>query len=352
MRSHTGIAMTRRHHALVLLMLVACASSCEQARARKFYQERECMDTVVGVTVFDTSAGHARRAIEAAFARIDEVVALADRYRPNSEVSKLIASGGPMRVSPEVYDLLKTAKDMAERTGGAFDITCGPLLIMWKQCGRAKRLPTKEELKRALAPVGSDGIVLADGTAKLAKPGMKIDLGGVAKGYAVDAAIAALRRAGITSALVNAGGDMAMIGPRPGKPNWSIGVQDPRKPDDQKAMVCTLALPPCAVATSGNYQRYVEIEGRRFSHIVDPRTGWPCASVPSVTIVSKSSAMAADAWATAASVLPPDETLKLINADSDLEALLVTIQDDGELGLAMSKGFAALVKQWLAARPK
>lgn len=344
--------MTRRHHAAVLLMLVACASSCEQAGLRKFHQARECMDTIVAVTVFDTSASHAKGAIEKAFARIDEVVALADRYRPDSEVSKLMATAGPMRVSPEVYELLRTAKDMSARTAGAFDITCGPLLIMWKQCGRAKRLPTNEELKRALAQVGADGIVLGDGTAKLAKPGMKIDLGGVAKGYAVDAAIDVLRRAGIKSALVNAGGDMAMIGPRPGKPSWSIGVQDPRKPDDRTAMVCTLALPACAVATSGNYQRYVEIEGRRFSHIVDPRTGWPCASAPSVTIVSKSSAMAADAWATAASVLPPQETLRLIDADDDLEALLITIRDDGELGMAMSEGFAALVKQWLVARPE
>ncbi len=309
------------------------------------------MDTLVTITVFSSSAGRARRAMDAAFKAIERVRALADRHRPQSEVSKLMAARGPVRVSPELYRLLAAAKRMSLESAGAFDVTVGPLLELWKRCAQADRLPTRQELAQTRRLVGADQIELKDGFVRLARPGVCIDLGGIAKGYAVDAAIAALRRAGVKSALVNAGGDMAMIGPRPGRDGWTIGVQDPRRPRDPRALVCTLRLPPCAVATSGDYERYSRIAGRRFSHIVDPRTGWPCDQTPSVTIVSKTDAMTADMWATAASVLSPEESLKRIDARPDLEALLITKGPDDKLRLHLSRGFASLVREWRSARP-
>ena len=303
------------------------------------------MSTLVTVTVYDRSPAHAQRAIEAAFTQIDDVARLADRHRPDSEVSRLAASTQPMPVSPHLWRLLAAAKAMSRQTGGAFDVTVGPLCVLWKHCAQQKSLPSDQEIKLALSKVGADGILL-DETARtgvLSQPGMMVDLGAVAKGYAVDRAVEALRAQGIVSALVNAGGDMRMIGPRPGAQGWRIGVQDPRDPDNPSALLRTLQVPACAVATSGNYQRFFEIDGVRYSHIIDPRTAWPRSQAPSVTVVSKTDAMTADMWATAASVLAPAESLRLIDANDDLEALLVTIGPKGQLKLMASKGFDALV---------
>ena len=327
---------------LASLALLATAG-CEK-QLQSVSLTRSKMSTLVTITVFDRSPAHAQKAIDAAFDRIDAVVQLLDRHQVDSEVSQLAASSQPLRVSPETWRLLTVAKAMGERTGGAFDVTVGPLCALWKECAQAKRLPTKEALGQALAKVGSEGIILDDATqtAALGKPGMTIDLGALAKGYVVDQAIAALRANGIESALVNAGGDMRMIGPRPGARGWRIGVQDPRDPDSARALLMTLEVQACAVATSGNYQRFFEIDGKRYSHIVDPRTGEPCSRVPSVTIVSRKDAMTADMWATAASVLAPQEALKLIDADDALEALLIAIDGD-KVSLQPSKGFDALV---------
>ena len=348
--------MIRDPHTRARLIGVSCfvatlLASCDRP-VQQISLTREKMSTLVTITVFARSPKRAEKAIQTAFERMDHVIALVDRHRPDSEVSRLAASKEPMPLSDETWRLLETAKAMSQRTGGAFDVTVGPLLVLWKQCAKAERLPSEAELKQARSRVGSEHVELADGSARLAKEGMKVDLGGVAKGYAVDAAVATLRQQGIRSALVNAGGDMAMLGPRPGAPGWLIGVQDPRGPDDPPELVCTLQLPACAVATSGSYQRYVEIEGKRLSHIVDPRTGWPCARVPSVTIVARSNATVADMWATAASVLSPEESIRLIDDDDDLEALLVTVEPSGELSFTMSKGFAQLVKEWRVPVPE
>ena len=324
---------------LTLLVTASCGKQLESISLT-----RSKMSTLVTITAYDRSPAHAQRAIEEAFDRIDAVVQLLNRHQADSEVSQLVTSKQPLRVSPETWHLLTVAKSMSERTGGAFDVTVGPLCLLWKECAKAQRLPSQEALDQAREKVGAEGIVLdaAAQTAALGKPGMTVDLGALAKGYVVDQAIAALEANGIKSALVNAGGDMRMIGPRPGANGWHIGVQDPRDPDNAMALLLTLEVQACAVATSGNYQRFFEIEGKRYSHIVDPRTGEPCSRVPSVTIVCKTDAMTADMWATAASVLAPTDALKLIDADPALEALLITIEDD-RVNLQPSKGFDALV---------
>ena len=245
---------------LVLLATVGCEKQLQSVSLT-----RSQMSTLVTITVYDRSPAHAQQAIDAAFDRIDAVVPLLDRHQADSEVTRLAASKQPLRVSAETWHLLTVAKAMGERTGGAFDVTVGPLCMLWKECAQAQRRPTKEALAQALAKVGAGSIILdeATHTAALGKPGMTLDLGALAKGYVVDQAIAALQANGIESALVNAGGDMRMIGPRPGADGWRIGVQDPRNPDSAMALLLTLEVQACAVATSGNYQRFSEIEGRR-----------------------------------------------------------------------------------------
>lgn len=332
-----------RSQGLVASLVLVATLGCEK-QLQSISLTRSKMSTLVAITVYDRSPAHAQQAIEAAFDRIDAVVQLLDRHQAASEVRRLAESKQPLRVSPETWHLLNVAKAMSERTGGAFDVTVGPLCMLWKECAQAQRRPTKEALAQALAKVGTEGLILdeATQTAALGKPGMTVDLGALAKGYVVDQAMAVLQANGIESALVNAGGDMRMIGPRPGADGWRIGVQDPRDSDNAMALLLTLQVQTCAVATSGNYQRFFEIEGQRHSHIIDPRTGEPCSRVPSVTIVSKKDAMTADMWATAASVLAPQEALKLIDADRTLEALLITIDGD-KVNLQPSKGFDAFV---------
>jgi len=319
-------------------------AGCER-QVRPISLTRPKMSTLVTITVYDRSPTRAQKAIDAAFDRMDAVAQVADRHLADSEITRLARAGAPVKVSPELWRLLAAAKAMGERTGGAFDVTVGPLCRLWKRCAMAKRMPTPDEVQAAKGQVGIEGLALdeATHTAALSRPGMVVDLGAIAKGYAVDQAIAALKSQGIASALVNAGGDMRMIGPRPGADAWRIGVQDPREPGNHSGLLHTLHVPACAIATSGNYQRFFEIAGQRFSHIIDPRTGQPASRVPSVTVVSQTDAMTADMWATAASVLDPDEAIKLIDADPDLEALLVTLGPEGQVHERTSKGFPALI---------
>ena len=342
MQAHREMTARSRYRLVACLSALA-AAGCE-TRLQQVSLTRDKMSTLVTITVFDRSRPHAQLAIEAAFEQIDAVTRLADRRRPESEVRRLTQSTQPMRVSPHLWRLLTAAKAMSERTGGAFDVTVGPPCILWKRCAQQKRLPSDQEIKQALDKVGADGILLDETgrTAALSRPGMVVDLGAIAKGYAVDQAVAALQAHGVVSALVNAGGDMRMIGPRPGAKGWRIGVQDPRDPHNPSALLRTLQVQACAVATSGSYQRFFEIDGKTYSHIIDPRTARPCAQAPSVTVVSKTDAMTADMWATAASVLDPSESLRLIDAEPDLEALLVTAGPKGRLNLLASKGFDAL----------
>jgi len=172
-------------------------------------------------------------------------------------------------------------------------------------------------------------------------PGCSIDLGGIAKGYIVDQAVGVLRGY-VSSALVNAGGDLYALGSKPGGMPWVIGVQDPRRPDDPSAFIETLYVKDLAVATSGNYIRFVEIGGKRYSHIIDPRTGWPVDTIPSATVVARDTTTA-DALATAVSVLPPEESVKLPASLPGVEVLLFVRSGEGWFRYR-SGGIAALVQ--------
>ena len=204
---------------------------------------------------------------------------------------------------------------------GAFDVTVGPLLDLWKQAGREKRLPTADEIAAARANVGWKHFELLDGGARRLTPGAKVDLGGIAKKYGIDQATAAMRRSGIAGGLVNVGGDIRVFGvPSRGKGPWRIEVRDPFNTD---AAMATIELDEGAVCTSGNYERFVIIDGRRRSHIVDPRSGQPADMVPSVTVVGPT-ALEAGLWATALSILGPDGLELMKRHTPQLEAIVVT----------------------------
>lgn len=262
-----------------------------------------------------TPAGQA--ALRAAEAELRRVEALMSAWLADSEIARLNAApaGTEVPLSIDSRRVLAASRQAWEASAGAFDITCRPLLELWKEAGRRGRLPSDAELAAARAESSWAMLRLTPGGATKTAPTACVDLGGIAKGYGIDRATDALRAAGCLGGLVDVGGDLRCFGRSPDGVTWRIGIRDPLG----ERLRETLHLTDRAVCTSGNYQRFVTIAGRRFSHIVDPRTGWPADRVPSVTVVAPT-ALEADPWATALSVLGFDGLSKL---PAGVEALLV-----------------------------
>ena len=250
-------------------------------------------------------------------------------------------AGKSAKLSETTMGLLRLSKQLAKQTDGAFDVTCRPILQVWRAAKKSKRLPTDLQIAAAIGKCGWDKIELLADSASKKVDGASIDLGGIAKGFGIDQASGALEAAGLTGGMVNVGGDVRCFGRRADGGEWRIGV---RSPFDGSPTFAIIKLSRGAVCTSGNYERSFEIDSRRYSHIVDPRTGRPVDLAPSVTVVAPT-ATTADAWATALSVLGAPG-LELIGENSGLEAMLV-IGGPKDYRLKMTPGFAKL----LAKRP-
>lgn len=298
------------------------------------------MGTLATVTADAPDRATAQRAVEAAYGRLDDVNRLMSDYASDSEIGRLNAlpAGEGLAVSTETFHCLERAAEVAEQSGGAFDITCRPLVWLWKQAGKDGCLPTAEALQQTLARVGWQKLRLepATRTVTLTVDGMQVDLGGIAKGYALDLAAEALVRAGATSGLVEVGGDVVAVGAQANGEPWRVGVQHPF---EEKQLYCTLALADRAVATSGVQQRFNVIGGQRYSHIVDPRTGWPAGQSPSVTVIGPDG-LTADAWATVFSVLPVADGLALLDQRRSLGLEVLWITREGDTVVATkTEGF-------------
>jgi FAD:protein FMN transferase len=293
------------------------------------------------IKVVEKDKDRATRAIDNAFAAIAQANNLFSTYVAKSEVSQLNAAGGkPCHVSSQTLAVLKRSVEVAELSGGAFDVTAGPLIKLWKRSIKSGALPADAELAAARKLVGYKQLVLdADGPCARLGAGMSVDLGGIAKGFAVDRAVDALRAAGVRSGIVDAGGDGYAMGTRPGGTPWRVGIQNPRAvPGDRLPQV--LLLTDQAYATSGDYEQYTEIGGVRYSHIVDPRTGRPARAAASVTIVAPD-CTTADALATAVSVLGPKDGIALVEKLKNVECLIIT-EGAGGIEAKASSGFRAL----------
>ena len=246
-------------------------------------------------------------------------------------------AGQACNLSETTLGLLRLSAQLAVKTDGAFDVTCRPILQVWRAAKDSKRLPTDLQIAAATGKCGWDKIELFADSATKKVDGSSIDLGGIAKGFGIDQATEALQAAGLTGGMVNVGGDVRCFGRRADGGKWRIGVRSPFDGDPTFAII---ELSAGAVCTSGNYERFFEIDSRRYSHIVDPRTGRPVDRAPSVTVVAPT-ATAADAWATALSVLGAPG-LELIDENSGLEAMLV-IGGPKDYRLVMTPGFAKLL---------
>jgi thiamine biosynthesis lipoprotein len=255
-----------------------------------------------------------------------------------SEIGRLNAAEADVEVplSPETLEVLRLAREAHVETNGAFDVTCRPLIELWRNAPARGRVPSEAELADARAASHWDLIELGDRGATKHRATARVDLGGIAKGWAVDRAAEVLRQANVSGGLVDVGGDLVCFGTPPNGDAWPVDVQDPGGP----GCLATLRLPGGAVCTSGNYARYVEIDGIRYSHIVDPRTGRAVNAALSVTIVADD-AVTADVWATALSVLGPDGLLQL---PQGVEAMMVLDTADGT-EICSTPGLDALLEE-------
>ncbi len=233
------------------------------------------------------------------FSEIKRIEDLLSKYNPQSEVARLNRLGR-LKVSPETFYIIEKAREFYLATNGAFDISVGPLMDLWGFTDKQYNLPKPEEIARALKLIGMDKIILQDfdNVVQFKIPGMKIDLGAIAKGYALDCAVKKLKAAGIKSCLINAGGQIHCLGGRGFRP-WKVAISDPRGPN----AFAYLELKNQAVATSGDYAQYFLKSKRHYGHIFDPRIGYPVESkIISVTVITKDG-LDADALATAIFVL-------------------------------------------------
>lgn len=274
----------------------------------------------------------AARASRSAFERVEELNQMMSDYIDDSEVNLLSEKSGSgewMKVSPELFFLLKTSLQISEKTGGLFDVTMGPLTHEWRfiRMMEDPELPAEEELKKLLRRTGYRHIELDKQTksVRLKEENMQIDLGGIAKGYAADEAIKTLQKSGIKSALVDAGGDITLSAPPPGQKNWSVAV--PKGTASGEPGMISLQLNGLTVTTSGDMFQFVEIEGERYSHIINPKTGRGSTGRIQVTVISENS-MYADAYASVLTLMDPVEGIELINNLENTEAVILEFRDD------------------------
>jgi FAD:protein FMN transferase len=299
----------------VVLLLAGCVSTRQETDSTtRFEFQRAEMGVPFRIVLYAASTNAAGPAAEAAFARIKQINDIMTDYDSDSELSRLSQTSGKNQdvpVSPDLWVVLARAQDLAQRSHGAFDVTVGPYVNLWRYARRQGTMPDPARLERARAAVGYTNMRLDPQrhSVKLLVPNMRLDLGGIAKGYAVDQALKTLDGLGITNALISGGGDMAMSGPPPGKKGWRI--EFPPLDATNAPPTRYVMLSNAGISTSGDLFQRVEIAGKRYSHIIDPRTGIGLTDHRLVTVIA-SNDFTADGLTKVMSVLPPKDALKFI----------------------------------------
>lgn len=280
------------------------------------------MNTIVEQKIFGEASADAYKKAVCEVKRLESMMSF---FLAESEVSKLnrVSGKGKLHLSPEVMYVFKKAYKFSELSMGAFDITLAPVIDLWRRSGKLLRLPDEREISKLLNLVGYKHIIIDDSadTVGLECQGGAVDLGGIAKGYAADVCIELYKSMDVKSAFINFGGNVKTLGKRPDRTDWVIGIQHPNKPRGIKFGVVLVS--DKSVVTSGAYERYFRVEGKKYHHILDRRTGWPSESdLESVTLVCENSTQA-DALSTAAFVMGLEEGLEIISKVDDADAVFV-----------------------------
>ena len=278
------------------------------------------MGTRIVVELWSEEPASGERAIDAVMAEMRHIDESMSTYKPTSELSRVNATAAraPVPISRELFDLLTTALEYSRITEGAFDITYASVGFMYDF--RARKRPSDEQIAGALPAVNYRHVILdrQARSVRFTQAGVRIDLGGIAKGYAVDRGIAILKQRGIAHALVQAGGDSRIIGDRFGKP-WIVGI---RHPDHKEQIIARLPLVDTALSTSGDYERYFDENGTRYHHIIDPHTGHSASKVRSATILADT-ATRSDGLSKTAFVLGAEAAIRIYERLGDVDAILV-----------------------------
>jgi FAD:protein FMN transferase len=306
-------------------------------------ESRVAMGSLLTVTIWSADASAAQAAIAEVFREFDRLEDLMSTWRAGSDVLRLNAAAGrgPVKLSPEVIEVLGLAHHYSELTGGKFDVTFAALSGLWRfDQDMDRTVPSRAAIAARLPLVRWQDLVIdaAAGTAELRRRGMSVNLGGIGKGYAVDRAIAILRRRGFADFLVQAGGDL-YVGGHPRGRAWRLGIQDPRGPADTPFAALELSDATCS--TSGDYERFFIKGGRRYHHILDPATGQPAMASRSVTLVT-AKAVEADALAKAVFILGPEQGLALVARFPGVEAVIVGAHNEVRVSPGLRERLALL----------
>ncbi|MSU60115.1 MAG: FAD:protein FMN transferase [Pedosphaera sp.] len=305
-------------------MLTGCRSGVPAQLLQRFEFQQPHMGTLFTITLYAPDESAARAASGAAFEKVAALDRMMTDYDPESELMQLCRkpSGQAVRVSDELFDVLQKSQRVAELSDGAFDVTVGPVVRLWRRARRTEMLPAPEALAHARAAVGWRKLKLdaRSRTVTLTVPDMQLDLGGIAKGFAADKSLEVLKQHGISRALVAASGDIAVSEPPPGQRGWRVGIG--KLGGEKEELARNILLNNAAVSTSGDAEQFVELAGKRYSHIVDPRTGVGLTERLQVSVIARR-AVDTDSLATAVSVLGTERGLKLIEARPEVAALIL-----------------------------
>ncbi|MCA0153161.1 FAD:protein FMN transferase [Winogradskyella sp. 2Y89] len=315
----------------LIIILILCSSICfgQQVYSRtvklmgsRFDISVEAKDSIKGSKYIDTAINE-----------ISRIERLISSWDPKSQTSQINRSAGvkPIKVDEELFHLIERALKLSKLTDGAFDISYASMDKVWKFDGSMSEMPSKEAINNSVSKVGYHNIIIDKGnqTVYLKEPGMKIGFGAIGKGYAADKAKALLKDIGVTGGIINASGDLNTWGTQPNGKDWKVAIVNPL---NKEKVFSWMPVKNSAVVTSGNYEKYIEFDGILYSHIIDPRTGYPSSGILSVTIFTLTAELA-DALATSVFVMGVESGLNFINQLKGVECIIV----DSENNILTSK---------------
>jgi len=311
--------------------------------AGETHEFRYMMGTSIEVQAFGADAPTRKGAIDEAYAAFAEVDRLMSNYRDDSELTLVNrgAAAGAVPISEPMFRVLEAAHRVSTASSGAFDVSVGPLVRLWGFHDRKPHLPTAGELAAVRPLVDYRNLILdsRERSIRFSRPGVEIDLGGIAKGFAVEIAADVLRRRGLAG-FIDAGGNQYLLGTPPGKRSWTVGIKDP---DAAQRVLGVVETGEISVSTSADSYNFLVVNGRRYGHVLDPRTLEPSKASLSATIFSRDGTLA-DAMSKAAFVLGPKAGLALVDTFPGMSAVIAYRKSDGGVGVAVSEHLAASYK--------
>jgi len=334
-----------RSYPLIIIFLLSVTSCTKKpdnknASFQPISKSQFIMDTIVTISIFDKNIDSltATQALDKAFKTIKTIEKISSAHLADSELSKL-QNGRNNKLSPGLQYLLNKSLAISRHTGGCFNPAIGNLKKLWDFNTTTAKPPASEKIKKEVAALKFGNLAFNPDSSLSLKKNTSLDLGGIAKGWAIDRTVQTLKNMGIKSGIVDAGGDLRIFGKHPDKPNWRIGIRHPRQ---QGKLFGIVNLSQGSIATSGDYERFFMYEGQRYHHLLDPVTGYPARECISVTIRSPA-AISADAYATAIFIMGPAKGMNFIESTAGLEGLII-YQESGKLGYKISTGLKEFIK--------